>query len=266
MRKLLVCLGILGLTPVLTRAAHAFGPMPDNPIAFGNCTAKVKVDAARLRSGPSLESRVMGVRVQDDPLFVTKVYGKWVQVALTTGDTAYIAAYLLSFPANEILEQWKRDNPSPSVGKKARVKWAKVNFRKYPSVQSPRIGHFSLNDEIAVLTDLGNGWSMVEGRKADGSADGSGDGNGNGNCFGFIANRALSAPDVPDPPGWSAPLAKVRLNPGEKPEQAPVIETPSQYCQRTAWSPELFAMEMKSKPYPDINPMNPAPEQLLAVR
>lgn len=235
--------------------------MPDNPIAFGNCTAKVKVDAARLRSGPSLDSKVMGVRVQDDPLFVTKVYGKWVQVALNTGDTAYIAAYLLTFPANEILEHWKRENPSPSVGKKAKVKWAKVNFRKYPSTQSPRLGYFSLNDEIAVLTDLGNGWSMVESRKADGM----------GNCFGFIANRALSAPDVPDPPGWSAPLAQVRLHPGEKMEQAPVIETPSQYCQRTAWTPELFAMELKelkAKSSLDMNPLNPAPapQQLLAFQ
>lgn len=261
MRKLLVCLGILGLAPLLSGTAHALGPMPDNPIAFGNCTAKVKVDAARLRSGPSLDSKVLGVRVQDDPLFVTKVYGKWVQVALPEGDTAYIAAYLLSFPADEILEQWKRDNPSPSVGKKAKVKWAQVNFRKYPSARSPRQGHFSLNDEIAVLTDLGNGWSMVEGRKAEG--------NGEGNCFGFIATRALStpgAPDVRDPAGWSAPLAKVRLNPGEKMEQAPMIETPSQYCQRTAWTPELFAMELKAKSYKDIDLMNPAPEQLLAVQ
>lgn len=258
MRKLLVCLGILGLAPIVTGASHAFGALPDNPIAFGNCTAIVKVDAARLRSGPSLESKVLGVRVQDDPLFVTKVYGKWVQVALATGDTAYIAAYLLTFPANEILEQWKRVNPSPSVGKKARVKWAKVNFRKYPSAASPRMGHFTLNDEVAVLADLGNGWSLVEGRKAD--ADGA------GNCFGFVANRALSAPNVPDPPGWSAPLAQVRLHPGEKPEQAPAIETPAQYCQRTAWTPELFAMEMKSKPLLDIDPLSQAPQQLLAVQ
>jgi SH3 domain-containing protein len=261
-RKLLVCLGILGLAPMLTGAAHAFGTMPDNPIAFGNCTAKVKVDAARLRSGPSLDSKVLGVRVQDDPLFVTKVYGKWVQVEMTPGDTAYIAAYLLSFPANEILEQWKRENPSPSVGKKAKVKWAKVHFRKYPSAQSPRLGHFSLNDEIAVLTDLGNGWSMVEGRKPDGD--------GKGNCFGFVANRALSAPDVPEPPGWSAPLAQVRLNPGEKMEQVPVIETPSHYCQRTAWTPELFVMELRQKSKSSLerhdNSLNPAPEQLLAIQ
>jgi hypothetical protein len=249
----------LGLAPFIDKAAHAFGTMPDNPIAFGNCTAKVKVDAARLRSGPSLDSKVLGVRVQDDPLFVTKVYGKWVQVALAAGDTAYIAAYLLTFPANEILEQWKRVNPSPSVGKKAKVKWAKVNFRKYPSAHSPRMGHFRLNDEIAVLTDLGNGWSMVEGRKADGE----------GNCFGFIANRALSAPgprDMPDTFGWSSPLARVRLGPGEKMERAPVIETPAQYCQRTAWTPELFVMEMNSKSGMDMHPLNPAPQQLLAVQ
>jgi hypothetical protein len=175
-RKLLVSLGFLGLSAV---AAHAFATMPDNPIAFGNCHAKVKVDAARLRSAPSLESRVLGVRVQDDSLYVSKVFGKWVQVVPADGDTAYMAAYLLIFPANEILEQWKRENPSPSVGKKAKVKWAKVNFRKYPTSNSPKVGHFSQNDEVAVLTDLGNGWSLVESRKADGK----------GNCFGFVSNR-----------------------------------------------------------------------------
>ncbi|MDB5104243.1 MAG: N-acetylmuramoyl-L-alanine amidase [Fibrobacteres bacterium] len=254
MRKLLLCLGILGLAP---SATHAFATMPDNPIAFGNCTAKVKVDAARLRSGPSLESKVLGVRTQDEPLYVTKVFGKWVQVVMTDGDTAYIAAYLLSFPANEILEQWKRTTPAQSVGKKAKVKWAKVNFRKYPSAHSPRMGHFSHNDEVAVLNDMGNGWSLVESRKADGS----------GTCFGFIANRALAAPDVPDPPEWVAPLAMVRLNPGEKMEKAPVIETPAQYCQRTAWTPELFVMELKAKSR--LHPqdlMNGSSEQLVAIQ
>jgi hypothetical protein len=253
-RKLLVCLGILGLSPVAT---HAFATMPDNPIAFGNCTAKVKVDAARLRSGPSLDSKVLGVRVQDEPLYVTKVYGKWVQVVLADGDTAYMAAYLLSFPANEILEQWKRDNPSPSVGKKAKVKWAKVDFHKYPSAASPRLGHFNLNDEVAVLNDLGNGWSLVESRKADGK----------GTCFGFIANRAMAAPDAPDPGGWAAPLAMVRLNPGETMEMAPVEESPSEYCRRTAWTPELFVMELeaKSRLRPQ-DPFNAAPEQRVAIQ
>jgi hypothetical protein len=252
--KLLVHLGFLGLSTV---AAHAFATMPDNPIAFGNCHAKVKVDAARLRSAPSLESKVLGVRVQDDSLYVSKVFGKWVQVVPAEGDTAYMAAYLLIFPANEILEQWKRENPSPSVGKKAKVKWAKVNFRKYPTSNSPRVGHFSQNDEVAVLTDLGNGWSLVESRKPDGK----------GNCFGFVSNRALAAPDVPDPPGWSTPLAKVRLHPGERMEKEPVVETPAQYCQRTAWTPELFVMELKAKPVSDPNDlMSPVLDRLVAIQ
>jgi hypothetical protein len=256
-RKLLVGLGILGLAHTAT---HAFGTMPDNPIAFGNCTAKVKVDAARLRSSPSLDSKVLGVRVQDEPLYVTKVYGKWVQVVLATGDTAYIAAYLLTFPANEILEQWKRDNPSPSVGKKAKVKWAKVNFRKYPTANSPTLGHFSINDEVAVLTDLGNGWSMVESRKAEGQ----------GKCFGFIANRALAAPDVPDPPEWASPLAKVRWTQNERLANAETVpaaaESPAQYCQRTAWTPELFVMELNAKGRMHGDPAAYAPQQLVAVQ
>lgn len=254
MQKLLVCLGFLGLAPV---AAHAFATMPDNPIAFSNCTAKVKVDAARLRSGPSLDSKILGVRVQDEPLFVTKVFGKWVQVVLAEGDTAFMAAYLLAFPANEILEQWKRESPPPTVGKKAKVKWANVNYRKYPTARSPRIGHFSANDEVAVLSDLGNGWSLVESRKADGK----------GTCFGFIANRALAAPDVPDPPEWSSPLAQVKLNPGEKMEKEKVLESPSQYCQRTAWTPELFVMELKAKArmHPH-DPLAPSADQLVAIQ
>ena len=260
MRKLLVYLGFLGLAPV---AAHAFADMPDNPIAFGNCHAKVKVDAARLRSAPSLDSKVLGVRVQDDSLYVSKVFGKWVQVVEASGDTAYMAAFLLMFPANEILEQWKRENPSPSVGKKAKVKWAKVDFRKYPAAHAPRMGHFNRNDEVAVLSDLGNGWSLVESRKADG------DGDVKGTCFGFVSNRALAAPDVPDPPGWSAPLAKVRLYPGERIEKEPVVETPAQYCRRTAWTPELFVLELKAKPALDLDAndlLSPIPEQLVAIQ
>jgi hypothetical protein len=252
-RKLLLCLGILGAAQA-ANTTFASLSLPDNPIAVGNCTAKVKVDAARLRSGPSLESKVVGVRVQDEPLHVIKVVGKWVQVETVSGDTAYMAAYLLSFPANELLEQWKRDNPSPSVGKKARVKWAAVHFRKYPSSKSLVLGHFNHNEEVAVLTDLGNGWSLVESRKADGK----------GNCFGFIANRALAAPDVPDPPEWVAPLAMVHLDKGQKMESEPVIESPAQYCQRTAWSPELFVMELKTQSHRLDS--QPSLEQLVAVR
>jgi len=233
-RRLLLCLGLLGAAPA---AAQVYASLPDNPIAFGNCTARVKVDVARLRSGPSLDAKILGVRKQDEPLHVVKVVGKWVQVETVAGDTAYMAAYLLSFPVSEILEQWKRESPAPSVGKKAKVKWATVNFRKYPSRLSVSLGHFDLGDEVAVLTDLGNGWSFVESRKTDGS----------GPCFGFLANRALAAPDVPDPPEWAAPVSQVRLNPGQRPEVKPVRESPAQYCLRTAWSPELFKMELRAK-------------------
>lgn len=231
MQKVLVCLGFLGLAPL---AGRALATLPDNPIAVGHCTATVKVDVARMRSGPSLQARILGVKVQDESLFVTKVVGKWVQVVPAEGDTAYVAAYLLAFPPNVILEQWKRGAPPARVGKKAKVKWA-VNFRKYPSAQSPQLGHFNPRDEVAVLTDLGNGWSLVQSRTAD----------GNGNCFGFVANRALAAPDVPDPAEWSTPLAQVTPIPGDRLDTEPKVESPAAYCSRTAWSPELFVLELK---------------------
>jgi hypothetical protein len=224
----------LGTVPI---AAQVIASLPDNPVAFGNCTAKVKVDIARLRSGPSLDAPILGTRKQDEALHVLKVVGKWVQVETASGDTAYMAAYLLHFDASEILEQWKKESPAPSVGKKAKVKWAAVRLRQYPSAHSPALGHFSHNDEVAVLSDLGNGWSLVESLKPDGKTS----------CFGFVANRALAAPDVPDPPEWIAPLAKVKLSPGQKLDRDPVVETPEQYCQRTAWTPELFVMELKAK-------------------
>lgn len=255
MRKLLLCLGILGSAHAADNSFASLS-LPDNPIAMGNCIAKVKVDLARVRSGPSLDARIVGVRKLDEPLHVIKVVGKWVQVETAAGDTAFMAAYLLSFPASELLEQWKRENPSPtpSIGKKAKVKWAAVNFRKYPSAKSAVLGHFNQNDEIAVLNDMGNGWSLVESRQADGKT----------NVFGFLANRALAALDVPDPPTWITPLAKVRLYPGQTVEKEPVVETPAQYCQRTAWTPELFVLELKAKSH-KFDPMA-APEPLIALR
>src|SRR5690606_37647212 len=124
MQKLLIFLVFSGLVPP---ASQGFTAIPDNPIAVANCIAKVKVDAARVRAAPSLDSPILGVRSQDEALYVAKVEGKWAQVVLPEGDSVYMAAYLLAFPANEILEQWKRETPSPSVGKKARVKLAQVN-------------------------------------------------------------------------------------------------------------------------------------------
>lgn len=234
MRQLLLCLGILAAAPA---AAQVFASLPDNPVAFGNCNARVKVDYARMRSSPSLDAKVLGVRKQDESLHVLKVVGKWVQVETSNGDTAYMAAYLLSFPAGDLLEQWKRESPPPTVGKKAKVKWAKVQFRKYPSKSSSLLGHFERGDEVAVLTDLGNGWSLAQSRKADGT----------GPCFGFLPNRALAAPDVPDPPEWSTPVAQVRLDHGQKPERERLAETAGNYGWRTAWSPELFRMGLKAK-------------------
>ena len=244
MRKLLGCLGLLTLLP--TGEAGAFASLPDNPVAIGNCTAKVKVSAARLRAGPSLVSRVVGIRVQDEPVFVTKVVGKWVQVTVSDRDTAYVAAYLLTFPYNEILEQWKRDTPPPTVGKKARVKWASVNFREYPSSHSSRLGRFIRGDEIAVLAPAGKGWSLVQSRDASGS----------GTCFGFIPDQALAPPEIPEPPGWIAPLARVHRMAGDSPDLS--RESPSEHLARTAWSPQTFALEMRARKAP--------PGQMLALR
>jgi hypothetical protein len=229
-RNLLTCLGLLGLIPAASAFSYA-PPLPENTLAFSNCNAKVKVSSARLRVGPSLEAPVLGVRKQDQSLFVTKVCGKWVQVATESGDTAYVAAYLLSFPYAELLEQWKKDTRPPTVGKKARVKWASVNFRRYPAAASDRMGRFVHGEEVAVLSNLGS-WSLIEARARDGSA-----------CYGFVSNRALGAPEIPDPAEWTAPLARVHAVPGKAP---PAMETPSQYLARTAWSPQVFAAEWKS--------------------
>lgn len=233
MRKWLALLGLLALGNEVR--AFAYSPLPENPGAFSNCTATVKVNAARLRTGPSLDASVLGIRVQDEQVYVTRVVGKWVQVVTASGDTAYMAAYLLSFPYHDLLEQWKRETPSPSVGKKAKVKFAKVNFRKYPSTTAPVLGGFAKGDEVAVLSDLGTGWSLVEALSEDGKP----------RCYGFIANRALAAPDVPDPPDWVAPLAKLRKLPSQRLE--PTFETPGEYLARTAWSPGVFIAEYKAK-------------------
>lgn len=233
LRRLLAILAILG--GCRTEPAALPVPVPENPSAFGNCTAKVKVDVARLRSGPSLDSRIVGTRLQDDALFVLRVQGKWVLVVTASGDTAYMAAYLLSFPVHDMLEQWKRENPSPSVGKKAKVKWAAAGFRKYPSGSSPILGRFVRGDEVAVLADLGNGWALAESLTGDGKPG----------CYGFVATRSLAAPDVPDPPEWTAPLARLRRLAGAAPE--PARESPGEYLARTAWSPEVFRAELDSR-------------------
>lgn len=247
-RKLLALLILMAMAP--SAGAFAYLPLPENPAAFSNCTAKVKVSAARLRAGPSLDARVLGIRHQDEAVFVNKVHGKWVQVALPDGDTAYMAAYLLAFPYHDLLEQWKRETPSPSVGKKAKVKWASLRFRKYPSTAAPALGGFARGDEVALLADLGTGWSLVE----------SLDEAGKPGCYGFVRSRALAAPDVPDPPEWTAPLARVRRAPGSPLE--PARESPGEYLARTAWSPDLFALAFQA---PAARPLPSFPDEGLRM-
>lgn len=203
MLRLFAFLGLLA--PGLLAEARTLQDFPENTSAFANCTAKVKVDAARLRAAPSLDAAVLGLRLQDETVYVLKVEGKWVQAILPDGTAGYMAAYLLSFPYHDLLEQWKRETPSPSVGKKAKVKWASVNLRRYPSAAAPRMGAFSAGDAVAGLMDQGNGWSLVESLTEDGRPG----------CYGFVWNKALATPEVfalesdtrPDFPGSGPMLA-----------------------------------------------------------
>ncbi len=238
----------LGLVFAMKVESYAFLPeslIPENPIAIGNCTATVKVDAARLRAEPSLDAKILGIKLQDSTLYVSKVCGKWVQVVLATGDTAFMAAYLLTFPATEILEKWKKDAPPQTVGKKARVKWAKVNIRLYPSMHSPDQGYFKSQELVGILCDLGNGWVMVESRDAE-------DKQGLAKVYGFVAKRSLySNLDVTQSAQnrWEL-LAMAHGAP--KKIKEPEAEGLGHYCARTAWTPELFALEMKQSGMPEM--------------
>lgn len=240
MRKLICILALSFL--VFTAQLFAYGissgleSLPNNPVAVENCTAKVKVDAARLREEPSLDAKILGLRLQAETVIVGKICGKWVQVLSPMGDTAYMAAYLLTFPAQQLLEQWKKEVPAPTVGKKAKVKWASVLFRKYPSVQSSTLGHFKSQDNLSLLADLKNGWSLVESRDADGKNI----------AYGFVETQALNPLTHRAQhsfPSWNHSLATAQGRPKKVVE--PVYESPGAYAVRTAWSPEVFALENK---------------------
>ncbi len=196
--------------------------LPDNPNAIDHCLAKVRVDAANLREGPSLIAPIKGTRLLDEALFVRKMMGKWAQVVTEEGDTAYIAAYLLTFSWHDLLDQWKKGSPPPTVGKKAKVKWASVNVRPYPSTRGGRLGVLLSRDRIAILSEPKKGWVLVQARDA----------------IGFVKAEALQA--LPKAPSAYAglPFASLRL-----PETNPMEfkrESPSEYLARTAWSPEIF--------------------------
>ncbi len=203
------------LTPVL----------PENPLAFGQCSVKVRVYAARVRQAPNLDAPIMELRYQSEELFVSRVDGKWAQIITSQGDTAYMAAYLLNFPTHGILDQWKRGSPEPTVGKKAKIKWARLPFRKYPSLASPTLGLFGKDDIIAVVSQTKKGWSFVQCK---------------GGEFGFVPNRALESLNE-----ISGTNDLVLSSPQCDPEeiQEPLHETPGEYYTRKAWSPRLFALQ-----------------------
>jgi hypothetical protein len=234
--RLFAFLGVFALGLLTEARAVSLPYVPENSSAFANCTASVKVDAARLRAAPTLDAPILGLRLLDETVYVLKVEGRWVQAVLPDGTTGYMAAYLLSFPYHDLLEQWKRETPSPSVGKKARVKWASVNLRRYPSAESPRMGAFSAGDVVAVLLDQGNGWSLVESLSEDGKPG----------CYGFVRNRSLAAPEARGAPDRALALSPVRRRGGEA--LAPSRESPAQYLARTAWSPDVFALERRAVP------------------
>lgn|GEM_PF-6245448 len=111
--------------------------LPSNPNAYDHCRAKVIVSSAHLRSSPSLKAEIRGTLVLNDTLFVQKVRGKWAQLSMDKGETVFIAAYLLEFSWQDLLEQWKKDAPQPTVGKKPKVKWA--SGRPLPMAFQPEV-------------------------------------------------------------------------------------------------------------------------------
>jgi hypothetical protein len=214
--------------------------LPENPNAIDHCLAKVRVDAARLRESPSLTSQITGVRGKEEPVYVQRVMGKWAQVVLEDGDTAYIANYLLAFSWHEMLDQWKKSAAPPTVGKKARVKWANVDLRPYPSTRGGRLGQLRRHDWVGVLTEDKQGWSLVQVTGA----------------IGFVRTRALRGWQFQEMPSnlkstvkshvnipailayQMAPLAKVRHTVNDRIETP--VESPQEYLAHSAWSPELF--------------------------
>jgi hypothetical protein len=56
------------------------------------------------------------------------------------------------------------------------------------------------------------------------------------------------------------------MYPGEKIATETGIESPAEYCRRTAWSPALFVMELKQKARSHRDPLSAAPDQLVALR
>ena len=243
-RQALVVWVLMGFMAPVLASLQAENQIPENPNAMEQCLAHVRVDAARLREAPSLDAAISGVRLYDQPLYVARLQGKWAQVILEEGDTAYIAAYLLAFNWQNMLEQWKKGSPpAPTVGKKAKVKWAKANFRKYPSVTSPLLGYLQNQDRVAVLLDMKNGWSLVQ------AADG---------ATGFMATSALAKNNEVVCQLPARLRAKVELSYAQagyahlkRPKESteilePIIESPAQYLARTAWTPEVFAAQFHS--------------------
>jgi hypothetical protein len=196
--------------------------LPNNPHAIDHCLAKIRVTSARLRQSPSLSSPIIGSRQIDQPVYVEEVMGKWARVQLDEGGSAYIATYLLAFSWQDLLDQWKKGSPKPTVGKKAKVKWAKASLRAYPSDQSGQLGELRRNDLVGILGDSHAGWTFVQVNGA----------------FGFLATQSLKSLHHLPRAFEAAPLAKLQKQ--NVNAVLPALESPSEYLARSAWSPELF--------------------------
>jgi hypothetical protein len=193
-------------------------------MAFAGCTAQVNVEAARLRRAPSVVAQILGLRFEHDKLKVTRVMeGKWAAVEVD-GEEAFIATFLLNFPRQEFLDQWKKEGPttSPALGKKARVKWAALPLRRYPDSASISEGEIRRGEIVSQVLDLGDGWALVRGA---------------GDVLGFMPAKSLEVFEEE----WAVFLPLSPLHQGEGIEYAPNLESLAQYAWRNTWSPEILA-------------------------
>ncbi len=212
--------------------------LPDNPMAFAGCTAQVNVEAARLRRAPSVVGQILGLRFAKDKVKVTRILeGKWAAVETESGE-AYLAAYLLDFPRQEFLDQWKKEGPttSPALGKRARVKWAALPFRLYPDTASPAAGMLRRGAIVSRVLDLGDGWALVRAQVAEDVEGAEGVNGAERDCLGFLPAGALEVFRE----GWAATLPLTPLVVGESETAALESEPIGVYAWRTVWAPELF--------------------------
>jgi uncharacterized protein YgiM (DUF1202 family) len=126
---------------------------------FSNLTAWIDEDSCNVREGPGLDRDVKFQLPKNEKVTVTALEGQWCKIKTESGDTGWVAGWVIDFspPGKEFTRVVDGQEEEVKIGWVARPS---VNLRSGPGENYPRVGELALSTQV-IIVGLRGDWYKV---------------------------------------------------------------------------------------------------------